>query len=66
LGGETKAYPLKALKGRPVVNDVLGGQTVVIVTVAGGLGSRVYQRAGHRFLKASLGADEATVLTDTD
>ena len=66
LGGETKAYPLEALEGRPVVNDALGGQTVVIVTVAGGLGSRVYQRAGHRFLKASLGADEATVLTDTD
>lgn len=66
LGGETKAYPLEFLRDRPVLNDVLGGQTVVVVTVEGGLGSRAYARNNHRFVEARVGEDDSLVLVDNN
>ena len=45
---EARAYPRPALAHEPVLNDTVGGQDVVIVTVAGG-GSRAYDRDGLQF-----------------
>ncbi len=48
FGGEARAYSRGALVQTPVLNDTVGSQDVVIVTVAGG-GSRAYGRAGKVF-----------------
>ena len=45
---EARAYPPPALAHEPALNDTVGGQDVVIVTVAGG-GSRAYDRGGLQF-----------------
>ena len=73
--GQAKAYPLEALRAEAVINDELGGQPLVVVTV-GGLGSRAYQRGDAKFLleEGALvgaaqpdGGPEATaVLTDSN
>ena len=49
LGGEAKAYPLEALRSQPVVNDVVGGQSLVILTTEGEVGSRAYRRDDRQF-----------------
>ena len=48
FGDEARAYSRNDLIDNPVINDSLGSQEVVIVTVAGG-GSRVYERQGLQF-----------------
>lgn len=48
INGETKAYPLEDLRKDTVVNDVLGGEALVVVTT-GHLGSRAYQRGEETF-----------------
>ena len=48
FGGTARAYPRPVLLHTPVLNDTVGGQDVVIVTVAGG-GSRAYVRSGKSF-----------------
>ena len=45
---EARAYQRSALTHAPVLNDTVGGQDVVIVTVAGG-GVRAYDRDGLAF-----------------
>ena len=47
-GGEARAYPRPALTHSPVLNDTVGGQEVVIITVAGG-GVRAFDRNGLEF-----------------
>ena len=54
FNGEARAYPRPALTHEPVLNDTVGGQDVVIVTVAGG-GSRAYGRSGLQFQALSGG-----------
>ena len=54
FGDEARAYPRDILTQRQIVNDVVGGQDVVIVTVAGG-GSRAYDSAGSTFHLSSDG-----------
>ena len=48
FNGEARAYPRSALALEPVLNDTVGGQDVVIITVAGG-GVRAYNRDGLQF-----------------
>ena len=48
FNGEARAYRRTALAHEPVLNDTVGGQGVVIVTVAGG-GPRAYDRDGLQF-----------------
>ena len=45
---KARAYSRSALASVPVLNDIVGGQEVVLVTVAGG-GIRAYARDGLRF-----------------
>ena len=52
LGGEAKAYPLAALQQQPVVNDVLGGETLVVVTQPGGA-ARAYRSGDLEFSPGS-------------
>ena len=54
FGNEARAYSRDALVQMPLVNDVVGGQDLVIVTVAGG-GSRAYDRQGLEFQFSSDG-----------
>ncbi len=66
LNGSARAYPLRLLEEHPLINDTLGGETLVIVT-AGAVGSRVYQRGDNRFLlEEGVAAVDAgaTILTD--
>ena len=48
FGEEARAYPRELLAQTPLLNDDLGGQDVVIVTVAGG-GSRAFDGQGLDF-----------------
>ena len=48
FGGVARAYPRDALTLSPVLNDTVGGQELVIVTVGQG-GSRAYARNGLNF-----------------
>ena len=48
FGGEAKAYPRDALAQTPLLNDNVGGQDVVIITVASG-GSRAFDGQGLDF-----------------
>ena len=65
INGQTKAYPLEALRKRQVVNDELGGQPLVMVTI-GHLGSRAYERADLTFIMEEGGEAEAVILTDNE
>lgn len=59
FNGQAKAYPLEVLRQQPVVNDSLGGQDLVIITLGEGGGSRAYQRGDHHFGEATGGTAEA-------
>ena len=48
FSGEARAYQRSTLTHFPVLNDIVGGQEAVIVTVAGG-GVRAYEREGREF-----------------
>ena len=48
FGDAARAYPRPALARSPVLNDTVGGQNVVVITVAGG-GVRAYDRDGLEF-----------------
>ena len=48
FNGESRAYQRSVLRHFPVLNDAVGGQDAVIVTVAGG-GVRAYERDGREF-----------------
>jgi hypothetical protein len=65
VNGEAKAYPLDALRTDTVVNDELGGQPLVVVTV-GSIGSRAYEREGYTFSLEEDADGEDIVLTDND
>ena len=65
INGETKAYPLEVLRKTTVVNDELGGQSLVVVTT-GWLGSRAYERGDRTFLLEEGDDTEAPVLTDSN
>ncbi len=54
FGDEARAYPRPVLTRTPVLNDRVGGQDVVIITVAGG-GIRAYDRSGLEFQTAPDG-----------
>ena len=54
FGDAARAYPRAALREAPVLNDTVGQQNVVIITVAGG-GVRAYDRQGLKFQAGSQG-----------
>lgn len=47
--GGTKAYPISTLTQERVVNDVVGGQEVVIIAGPGRVATRAYERDGLSF-----------------
>jgi len=49
--GGARAYPLKELEGRPVLNDAVGNEPVVVLSEVGRLSVRVYLRADHQFVR---------------
>lgn len=51
LNGRSRAYPQEILDQERVINDSLGGETLVVVTPDAGGGSRAYQRRGQQFLE---------------
>lgn len=66
VNGHTRAYPLELLSEQPVINDSLGGENLVVVTVAQARAARVYQRASLVFSLAQPGegAQGGVVLAD--
>ena len=54
FGGTARAYSRSTLAQLPVLNDTVGDQEVVIITVAGG-GTRAYERQGLQFEFSSEG-----------
>ncbi len=66
VNGQARAYPLQLLEERPVINDSLGGEALVIVTT-GLLGSRAYQRGEQSsLLEEGTAAAEAGTIILTD
>ena len=65
INGRAKAYHLEALRKQNVVNDELGGQPLVVVTI-GWLGSRAYERGDLTFVLEEGSESDATVLTDSE
>ena len=60
IGGAAKAYPVDAIAAERVLNDSVGGATLVVVAEVEGGGLRVYRRGGHFFRLTKSGelADE--------
>ena len=52
LNGQARAYPLDTLRAEPVVNDALGGTTLVVVTIVEAGAARAYERGAHQFSPA--------------
>ena len=65
VNGQAKAYPLEVLREETVVNDELGGQSLVVVTT-GYLGSRAYDRGPRTFVLEEGAGEPETILTDSD
>ncbi|MFQ6027847.1 MAG: DUF3179 domain-containing (seleno)protein, partial [Dehalococcoidia bacterium] len=67
LNGQTRAYPLDTLRFDPVINDSLGDEAIVVVTLPAG-GSRAYRRNQHRFSldETMFGEDGIAILLDED
>ena len=63
ISGHSRAYPLETLSVEPVINDSLGGESLVVVTERG---ARAYEGGSHTFSEAQPGASEdgAAILVD--
>ncbi len=57
IGEAYKAYPVDILQRERVVNDVLGGEEIVVVGSSVSQGARAYERDGQSF---SLGPDDTS------
>ena len=67
LNGQARAYPLETLQQEPVINDSLGGVSIVVVTPdegAGGAGTRAYHRGGRRFAQVQKEAGTSILVDD--
>jgi len=66
LNGIPKAYPLDKLRQLPVVNDTIGTDNLVVVTISGADAARVYERDIHLFSLAQPPEPEFgnTILVD--
>ena len=60
INGDYKAYPISAFADEPVINDVVGGQEIVIAGSSTWGTGRVYERGGRTF------AEEGDGLRDED
>lgn len=49
VNGGRKAYPLRVLLAKPVLNDIVNGSTVVLITDPSSKAVRAYLTAGRRF-----------------
>ena len=61
--GHPKAYLLEALHEAALLNDVLGGQNLVVVS-SGPVGGRVYERGEYTFSLPSEPESSAPTLVD--
>ena len=52
LNGAAKAYASSALRAHRIVNDVVGGEDIVVIGSAAGEGARAYYRGGRTFALA--------------
>ena len=66
INGQARAYPLKRLREESLINDSLGGENLVVVTVAAGA-ARAYQRGNNLFSLAQPGTgEEGAMMTQMD
>ena len=63
-GGESKAYQIAALNLVRVLNDQLGGLSVVVIASSTSEAARVYERRDIRFLPPESDGDLPNSLTD--
>ena len=66
VNGEPRAYPLELLRREPVVNDTLGNENLVVVTIAEAGAVRAYERNIHIFTLAQPRDAEARVFILVD
>ena len=66
INGRPKAYALPDLLEHPVVNDSLGGRSIVVVTHPDEGGARVYDRGAVEFLESPELASGEMRLTDSE
>ena len=66
FNGQARAYPQDILDAEPVINDSLGGGSLVVVTPGDGGGSRVYQRSDLRFVRVQRDEAGSILLIDND
>ena len=64
LNGQVRAYPLEILAQEPVINDSLGGVSIVVVTPDMGTGTRAYQRDSQSFVELREEVGTAILLDD--
>ena len=65
FNGRERAYPLETLEQEPVINDSLGGVSIVVVTPDKGGGTRAFQALSHRFVEVREEAETTILLDDT-
>ena len=67
LNGQARAYPLELLSRQLVINDILGGQKLVVVAAGQGIGARAYHSGLNRFSLAAGGREgKHNILIDQD
>ncbi len=59
INGDYKAYPVSAFAGEPVINDVVGGQGIVVMGSSTWGTGRVYERDGRTFAEDGDGLRDA-------
>ena len=62
INAQAKAYPLELLRQEPVINDSLGDENLVVITVAEAGAARAYQRGNDLFSLAPSSEGEVGVL----
>ena len=64
--GEARAYPTESLRDEPVLNDMLGGRGLVVITPGMGAGARAFRRNGQEFVAVRPAGDGGTSVVVTD
>lgn len=66
LEGVAKAYPLEALRGEPLVNDVVAGVGLVVITDPSSGAARAYLRGNYLFSARSTTKDNGSTVVVLD
>ena len=66
VNGATKAYPIGALQEQGIVNDVVGGEAVVVLASSTSQGARAFYRGDRVFVLAAEEDAIPTVIVDSE